>query len=304
MNRHKTALGRNVAVAAALLLPTVHRVYAAEPDGPVKAVSPAEAALVPLEWMPDGRPNFTHRLAVSGRVVRFDGAMAEAKGPLAFLADEAALRAGKIALTNEQAAAALAELIRVTGQDVKATLEVSLALGNPANMRNARDLRFPINWKKDTTAAGGWIASDIETRSDGIGIKVDSQLVTDGRIQLTVTVEVSEFDGFVEHAGPTATSTALPEFFASINAKPGVTPPPVNLGPHAEPFFEPVFSTHTMTATFRMKSGETVVLRGEGRRGASVEGGATSKSETLLVFLTADVEPLVKHVSPTTGSPR
>ncbi len=263
---------------------------------PVWAVDEPEdgalAPLVPVEWTPDGRPIFTHRLEVSGRMIRFAGETPPAEGALAFLSDDVALRTGKVTLSGEQADAVLEELALVTGQEVASTPRVSQALGKAASMWIARELRYPTGWTKNTAAGGGWIASNIETRNDGVGIRADSRLVTDGRIQLTVTVERSEFEGLVEHAEPTAKSTALPGFLASLNAKPGAKQPPVDMGPHAAPFFEPVFSTRTVTAKVRMKSGETVVLRGEGSQGESGAGAANSKSETLLVFITAKAEPL------------
>lgn len=279
------------AVAAAVVLAHAgHLDGAPAEDHTVETVAPVEAAIVPVAERPDGRPIYTHRLNASGRLIQVTGTMPPAEGVLAFLADDAALRAGTVALTKEQADAALAALVRATGQDVESTLNVSVAVGNPAKMVTGKEVRYPIGWKKDPATADAWLASSVETRTLGVGLAVSSQRVTDGRIQLEVTVETTKFDGFVELEAPTEKTTVLSEFFALSDLKPGTPPPAVNMGPHVRPFFEPVYLTHAMTARFRMKPGETIVLRGDGARVAD-QG---SRTGALLVFFTATVEPLVR----------
>ena len=228
----------------------------------------------------------THQVQIAGQLIRFFGKSPEAKGPLEFLADTEGLKAGTVLLTQAQADAALAALTRATLQEVKPMPGVRVGVGVPARIAVAQELRYPVDWKKDPPPADGWRASRIETRNLGTSLLVCSQLATDGSIQLEVTVETTELDGFIEHAGPTDRTTSVTEFFA-VNepAKAGAQAVAVNLGPHPAPFFEPVFATQTVTASGRLAEGLTLVLRGDGERPAG-------KPETLLVFLTATASPV------------
>lgn len=248
----------------------------------------SQAPLVPLQERADGGLVVTHQVKIAGRMIRFSGKPPEAKGPLDFLADTAGLKAGTVLLTQAQADAALAALTRATLQDVEPMPRVQVGVGVPARIGIGQELRYPAGWKKDPAPAGGWMASRIETRTLGTSLLVCSQLATDGSLQLDVTVGTTELDGFIEFEGPTEKTTSVTEFFA-VNEPPksGAQPVAVNMGPHPAPFFEPVFSTQTVTASGRLAEGLTLVLRGDGERPAG-------KSETLLVFLTAKVSPVVR----------
>lgn len=248
--------------------------------------SVSQPPLIPVKTRADGALIVTHMVKISGRMIRFPGKMPEANGPLAFLADTDGLRAGRVAVTTAQADAALAELSRITSQEVHSTPGVQAGVGIPARMAIGQELRYPAGWSKNPEPAGGWMASRIETRSLGVSLMTESQLAADGSIQLGVTVETTELDGFIEREGPDDKTTSATEFFAANEpAKSGAPQPEVNMGPHASPFFEPVFSTTTVTGSGRIANGATLVLVGNRER---PEG----KPETLLVFVSANAWPL------------
>jgi type II secretory pathway component GspD/PulD (secretin) len=258
---------------------------------PAVAVAPPSASrslapLIPIQERADGRPVITHMVEISGRMIRFQGKMPEAKGALGFLTDKAGLRAGAITLTKQEADAALDALVRATIQEVKATPKVSVGAGQPARIGIAQELRYPTGWKKNTELAGGWMATKVEMQNLGTMMRVFPQLATDGSIQLEVTLDTTEFDGFVLYEAPTEKSTSITEFVA-VNEPVASGRPPVaiNMGPHAEPFAEPIFSTQTVTANGRIADGKTLVLCGEITR----RNGSPDK---LLVFLTATASPL------------
>lgn len=261
------------------------------PPRPERTEAPPLAPLVPIEERADGGLVITHMVEVSGRMIRFQGKMPEAKGPLGFLADKTGLRAGAITLTKEQTDAALDALVRATMQDVSATPKATVGAGMPAKIGIVQELRYPTGWEKTPGSAGGWMATKVETRNLGTMMQVFPQLATDGSIQLDVTLETTEFDGFVLYEAPSEKTTSVTEFVAVNDAVASGKPPvAVNMGPHAEPFYEPVFSTHTVTAKGRIAEGQALVLLGEMKRGKG-------KADTVLVFLTATASP-VKRAGP------
>jgi Flp pilus assembly secretin CpaC len=263
----------------------------------------AETPLSPVLERADGGIVVTHLVTISGRTIRFQGAAPEATGALQFLANEAGLRSGTITLTQAKADAALAALTRATGREAEWTPRITIGAGMPGRFAVARPFRYPVDWKKTTDSADGWLASRVETREVGVAMEVFPQMAVDGSIQLDVTVETTELEGLVNHANPTANTTVLAEFQTSANAPQGTPAPSVNMGPHEAPFVEPLFSTGKMTASFRMRSGQTIVLRGDAKRtfavptslGAPGSRMAATREETLLVFLTATAERVEKN---------
>ncbi|MBC8040166.1 MAG: hypothetical protein H7Y06_06465, partial [Opitutaceae bacterium] len=155
----KLPLGLAALVAAAFALEGCASKPAAG-LGPPPAGS-SLAPLVPLMERADGRPIVTHRVEVSGRMIRFQGKIPEATGPLGFLADKAGLRAGTLTLTKEQADAALDALVRATKQDVGSAPKVTVGAGIPARIGIAQELRYPTGWEKSPAPAGGWLATKV-----------------------------------------------------------------------------------------------------------------------------------------------
>lgn len=240
--------------------------------GPVLGKSlPSEnqAPLARAADVADPRPGFSPwRVEASARYVRIQGALPAAKGALAFLADEAALKAGTVQLTRAQADAALAELVRITGKEAGSTMRVSVASGNPASMRigvphlvNGRDAGAVV------------VMGQAFTQPDDISVALDfaPRVMADGMIQVRADVSVTTFTGFVEYKGEVTLSNG-----AKVKIPDG--------------FYQPTYSTSSAKIKARMASGEVVVVRagrelsGEELKRAQAEGKSTH--ESLLVFLT------------------
>lgn len=197
------------------------------------------------------------------------------------MADKDALKAGVVTLTKAQADAALTALERATMQEVKPTPKVSVGSGMPGRFGIGQELRYPVGWEKAAGAKGGWLATGVATKNLGVMMEVMPRVATDGSVQLEASVETTELAGFVMHEAPGEGTTVTEEFFA-VNepGKAGAAPVAINMGPHAEPFAEPVFTVHMAKGAGRVVEGEVLVLCGEIPRGSA---GA----DTLLVFLTA-----------------
>ncbi len=219
------------------------------------------------------------QVTASARYVRVLGALPEAKGALAFLADEAGLRKGTVTLSKEQADAALAELTRLTGAEVRFTPGASVADGNPAKMGIGLERSV---WMKEVygasvTEGGSRLAKNSEIMTE---LMVFPQVAADGSIQLEATVQSTTFAGFFEYTGDVSIAGDV-----AVKVPPG--------------FYQPVFAESSVTAQVRMRSGATIVLRGDGKKTFTswdntivpAPKGNPSLAETLLVFLTAAVKP-------------
>ena len=244
-------------------------------------VLPPPVPVVAAKTVSDKPTVGKQRVTTSARFVLVGGVWPEAKGPLAFLADDAALRAGTITLTKAQADAALGEMTRLTGAEVKSTMTASQASGNPA--------RFAIGLVRDpksrrvTSGVGISVGGNaLEPTSDDAKVEmgVCPQVTADGSIQLDATVRVVTFEGFIEYTGDVSISGGV-----TVKVPAG--------------FYQSIFSESAVTGRVRMRSGETIVLRGDGKKtfrspddvSKLAKSGKTPVDETLLVFLTAAVEP-------------
>ncbi|MFA6289098.1 MAG: hypothetical protein WC661_17080 [Opitutaceae bacterium] len=218
------------------------------------------------------------RVTTSARFVLTQGVLPEAKGPLAFLADDAALRAGKVTLTKAQADAALAEFTRLTGAEVQSTMRASQASGNLAKFSIRLDSRSERRKPPfDTVTVCG---VPFTTKDAKVDLEVFPQVFEDGDIRFQATVWVATFEGFVGYTrgGPVGQGD-------SVNM-------PAD-------FYQPIFTENSVTVQVRMRSGETIVLRGDGRKklkSADLVNNLPldwrmSADKTLLVFLTAAGEP-------------
>lgn len=251
-----------------------------------KPTAPAQTKSVPQKSMPSANPAPLPQAAVAeirpehppgwspwqveafARYVRIQGALPEAKGALAFLADETALKAGTIRLTRAQADAALAELARITGKKAGSTMRVEVASGNPASMRIG--VPHLVNGKEAGSVEA--MGTTFNQPSD-ISVVLDfcPQVMEDGLIQVSADVSVTRFTGFVEYTGDVTPSNG-----EKLKVPAG--------------FYQPTFSTSSAKIEARMASGEVVVVRadrelsGEELKRAQAEGKSTD--ESLLVFLT------------------
>ena len=212
------------------------------------------------------------RVKASARFVLIQGSLPEAKGALAFLADDVSLRAGKITLTKAQTDAALAELTRITGVEAGSTATVSLASGGVARMGIGVDLHSECGKKHSSvTITVGGVPQEFTNADGDAQLEVFPQVGEDGIIQLGATIEVTTFDGFIEY--------------------------PATLG-DGKKFYQPIFKTNSATTQVRMQSGQIIVLRSDSRKKLTVAdriinvptGWKMTDDKTMLVFLTAAVE--------------
>jgi hypothetical protein len=234
-------------------------------DFPVK---PAETKSDAVAERPPGWS--ATQVTASARYVRISRAMPEAKGALAFLADEAALRAGTLTLTKAQADEALVELTRLTKQDVWSTPTVTVAEGNRARI--------------SITSGIGEVApleinGQVFTPKPDVTLDVDvfSPKNSAGLLHLGIEVVVTTLDRFVEYyAKPVEVTDATGAQLVKVPT--GV--------------YQPLFSTNSTKAEGRFAPGSVVVLRADRQKVRGVIDAVTKgESETILVFLTDSVSP-------------
>jgi len=226
------------------------------------------------------------QVTASARYVRISGAMPEAKGALAFLADETGLRAGTVMLTQTQADAALAEVGRVTKQDVRSMPTVTVAPGNPTRMTGG--VSQAENGKEEQAVMIRGMP--MRRRSDAVvELAMSSNVSAAKMIRMEVEMQTTFLDGFVEYGDKLVTISPGGE---------GGNPPPATVRIQ-KGFYQPIYSTQPVKAEVQMDSGAVVVLRADRAKSDAPDGladgsGRAIKSvppETMLVFLTAKVSP-------------
>lgn len=214
--------------------------------------------------------------------------MPEAKGALAFLADETALRAGTLTLSQTQADAALAELVRITKRESQSTATVTVATGNTARIK----LMGPQK-ERDPEASGSTISikgMPFGERGDlSVELVISSRESAGGIIQMYVEMEAVSCDGFIEYGDKLVTVAP-----GGVGGNPPSTTVRMPKG-----FYQPIYSTQSVKAEVQMASSAVVVLRADFTKSDLPEGlvdgsGQVIKSippATMLVFLTAKVSP-------------
>jgi len=224
-----------------------------------------------------GEVGMTPQVEVSARYVRVTGAVPEAKGTLAFLADEAGLKAGTVVLTNAQAEAAVAKLVELTKREAGSTPRVTVLAGNPAKM-GMGDLD---SVKESKEAPLEIFGKKVASRPDvAVSLYVFPQVSADQVMQIKAEIEVTTLERFEK-------------YMKSVEVKDssGVRGVDVPSG-----FYRPVFSTRTIKADVRIAEGQTAVVRTERKvlSGEQPDAPATLEgtSETLIVFLTAKIVPV------------
>ncbi|CAM3040827.1 hypothetical protein RAHE111665_12505 [Rariglobus hedericola] len=246
---------------------------------PSVAVMPPPAADFPVK-VENITPRVPLQVTAAAQYVRITGAAPAAKGVLAFLGDEKGLRSGTIVLTRKQADAALEELVKVSGQEVKLLPTVTVAAGNAARMVIGPKLDGSDSEVPSVSING----QPFSARRDlSVELAISPGVSSDGLIQMSVDAQVTLFEGFVEYGDKTVTLL--------LGEKLG-TPTEVKI---PKGFYQPIFSTLSAKAEVRLTSGSVVVLCAErveepapenlqGRDGKKME---RIPAETMLVFLTA-----------------
>jgi hypothetical protein len=250
-------------------------------DFPVK---PAETKSDAVAERPPGWS--ATQVTASARYVRISRAMPEAKGALAFLADEAALRAGTLTLTKAQADAALVELAQITKREPISTLAVTVVSGNAARIKGR--VSQAMNGKEEPTVMINGIPM-VRRNDEDIELAISPNVSAAGMIRMEVEMQATSFDGFIEYGDKLVTVAPGGE---------GGNPPQTTVR-IPKGFYQPIFSTQSVKAEVQMASGGVIVLCADRAKSDAPEGlvdktGQAIKSvppETMLVFLTAAVSP-------------
>lgn len=236
------------------------------------AVSPSEN--------PAGADTYT-QVTTSARYLRLADGLPEAEGPLKFLADQARLQGEGVALTPEQAEAALAALKVATKQDVLSTLAITVAEGNTARMgcTNRVDDGSGKRTGGVTVTVGG-VEQEFWMREIGVSLMVAPRVLADGSIRLDAEIQQTSFSGFIEYGGK------------QVALGGGTT---VNV---PEGFYQPVFATYSARKDITLSSGGVVAClvsaetdanfaQNSGFREKPLLGRLQSQPERWLIFLTA-----------------
>lgn len=254
--------------------------------------SSAPAVRVQAGLPPSETVNLPERqVEVSAKYVRMAGtALPEAKGALAFLADEAGLQAGTVLLTREQAQAAQRALCNLVGTELRSTAPETVTSGSPTKMNFNESLATGEPSSVKITIGGN--EQEFRVRYVGVSLEITPQVLADGVIQMSALVDVTNYEGCVEYGGG---EVAIP----STSADPAGAEKTVVKVPSG--FYQPIFSTHSLRSDVRIPVGRVIVLKAELKYGITPEAVARvvkarpegARTETLLIFLTAKVSPVV-----------
>jgi len=175
--------------------------------------------------------------------------------------------------------------------------------------------RYPTRWETNGEPAD-WVPMDFKIRNGGIGLWVKPTVGIEGNITLQVRPRITDFEGFVAVPVPDALkgtvglqvvpkmgadgSLGLEVVPSSGPAKAQETVEGETLdGAPVDSPFQPVFSVRSFEAVISLNSGQTAVLSGLSREvratttdaSKSSEASVPTKEKTILVFVTATIEP-------------
>lgn len=192
-------------------------------------------------------PTYTE-ITASARYVRVGGMSSRAKAEAGLTIDEARLRAGTVVLRRENADRLLAELVRVTKQEVRSTPSGSIALGRPGRvgMGNTDDV-------SSLPEAQRMIAGEAVTPKPEVlvELQVFPLEARDWTLHLDVEIAVTTLERFIGYAkeddGLGADAGQAPKTRRKwIKTPTGL--------------FKPVFATEATKAKVRFVSGDVVLL--------------------------------------------
>lgn len=199
------------------------------------------------------------------RYVRFQKPSAEVTRLLAELGDDAALRAGTVHVSREQADAVYAKLEHEEGTASGATLTVTVASGNTARMTSG-EAGGPNSGASAAVAISSGAATHLpEPIRAGVSLEITPQVLANKVIEMNAEVRVTAFEGFVEHAG-----ASLAEATAGVAPK---------------GFLQPVYSTATVRAEVRAPSGSVVVVKVDEAANDAAGSENAAPRETWVLFI-------------------
>ena len=171
---------------------------------------------------------------------------------------DGAVRALSI-LENPQFQVMIRGLSRMKGVGLASAPRVTCPAGQKAVMEIIREFRYPTEFNPANDGSGRAVPSEFETRNTGITMEVIPTLGPGGRIDMTLTPSVVEFEGFVNYgvgrpARRTLTGDALAELMKS--------------SPGGRVINQPIFEVRKMTTAASIHSGQTLLLGGISRTDA------------------------------------
>jgi general secretion pathway protein D len=156
----------------------------------------------------------------------------------------------------------LANMInRIKGADLLSAPKVTTRSKNPAKVEIIRELRYPTSFERPeipsaqnfqingaaTLVAMPSTPSDFEVKNIGVTLSVTPTAYPDRRIDLDLTPEVVDFEGFIDYGQPIVQGDRLDtDIFVLVNGT-------VN---------QPVFNVRSMTTKVQVIDGQTVAMGG------------------------------------------
>ena len=167
-------------------------------------------------------------------------------------------------LTKGQVEPFLAKLEKMKGVDLLSTPRVTTRSGQRAVIEIIRERRYPVDWKKDEQAKGGWVPTAFETRNVGVTLEVEPTLGLDKTIDLRLIPQVVEYLGNVDvdTGKPVKADTAAGRL-------------------------RPVFSTRKATTDVSIFSGNSVIFSGFGETEETKPFKPKTPGRRLIVIVTA-----------------
>ena len=80
--------------------------------------------------------------------------------------------------------------------DLLSTPKVTTRSKQRATIEIVREFRYPTAWKPGEKKEDAWVPTNYETRNTGVTLEAVPTLATDGKIILSITPQVVEFEGF------------------------------------------------------------------------------------------------------------
>lgn len=221
---------------------------------------PAEDEVQEQEVPLERGPTYT-AITASARYVRVDGISPRVKANAGLPEDEAKLRAGTVVLRRGNADRLLAELARATKQAVRSTMEVDLALGQPARMAIGDTDDVSGLHEIPRMIAGEVVAPKPEVL---VALQLFPMEAKDWTLRLKVELAVTTLERFIGYASESEAGLEAGSRQKLVKTPTG--------------FYKPVFATETTKADVRFVSGDVVLL--------------LSANGERLYFLTATARPV------------
>lgn len=203
-------------------------------------------------------------------------------------------------ISNEALQKLLSSLAQQKGVDLVSAPSVTTLSGQKATVEVTREFIYPTEFDPPRLAENNQMVPTTPTRFEmrpvGLRLELLPELLPDNKVELTVTPEVSSFQGFVEYGAAIEHVDAAGQKISQPNS-----------------VKQPVFHSAKTTTSFVLKRGEAAVLGGLGAPDTPLNAGKpdldrvadlrAAKSERLIFFIieaekTADTPALPAPSNP------